>query len=195
MEQDNEDFEEQPSTEQQGYSWARSTAVDRTLLVPTASSKRISVVMPKYAKRQVAVVIFDEDGKPFLTPEGETFYNMQTERVFVGYEARDIALPGQEIFNVDLTSSYLSEYDVPALRSLISLYADLQLQVLAGKDRIDDLYFVYSKAMGLVNSAKARDGKTAKLSKTTISEGSNKQELIEEYKKEQKQTAWVPGKH
>lgn len=187
--------DEEPIIPSDGYSWAKPTAIDRTLLLPTSTTKKLAIVMPKYEKKQVAVLIRHPKTKEkFYTPEGLPYYNIQTETILTGYETKEIDLPGGEVFNVDLTSSYLTEFDVPALRSLISLYSDLQIQILNGKDRLQDLYYVYSKIMGMVNTAKAKDGKTARLSKTTISEGTSKQEILDDFHREEKKS-WVPMQH
>ena len=184
----------QPGASDAGdYSWIRPIAVDRTLLTPKATSRKMTAVLPKYVKKEVAVLILHE-GEPFYTKEGLPYYNLQEETVFAGFKTEEINLPGDEIFNIDLTSSYLSEFDVPALRQLISLYSDLQMQILRGKDKLEDLYYIYSKIMGIVDTAKSRDGKTARLSKTTISEGTSKQEIIEAFKKEQQKKSWIPGR-
>lgn len=184
---------DEPISPEQGYSWNKPIAIDRTILMPTSTSKKISVVRPRYEKKVVAVLIqHPKTGEKFYTPEGMPYYNLQEETILTGYETKEIDLPGSEIINVDLTSSYLSEFDVPALRSLISLYSDLQLQILNGKDRIQDLYYVQSKIAGIVNTAKAREGKTARLSKTTISEGTSKQQILDEFESEQKKKSWMP---
>ena len=188
--------DEEPMIPSDGYSWAKPTAIDRTLLLPTSTSKKLAIVMPKYERKQVAVLIrHPKTGEKFYTPEGLPYFNIQVETILTGYETREIDLPGGEIFNVDLTSSYLSEFDVPALRSLVSLYSDLQIQILNGKDRLQDLYYVYSKIMGIVNTAKARDGKTARLSKTTINEGTSKQQILDDFQREEKKKNWIPMQH
>ncbi len=185
---------DEPIGEDPGISWAKAIAIDRTLLMPTSTSKKISVTRPRYEKKIIAVLIrHPETGEKFYTPEGLPYYNLQEETILTGYEMREIDLPGSEIINVDLTSSYLSEFDVPALRCLISLYSDLQLQIMAGKeDRIYDLYYVQAKIAGIVNTAKARDGKTARLSKTSISEGTSKQQILDEFHQAEKKKSWSP---
>lgn len=161
--------------------------------MPTSTSKKISVVRPRYEQKIVAVLILNpKTGEKFYTPEGMPYYNLQEETILTGYETKEIDLPGAEIINVDLTSSYLSEFDVPALRSLISLYSDLQLQILNGKDRIQDLYYVQAKIAGIVNTAKGKEGKTARLAKTTISEGTSKQQILDEFANEEKKKSWSP---
>ena len=161
--------------------------------MPTSTSKKISIVRPRYEQKMVAVLIrHPKTGEKFYTPEGMPYYNLQEETILTGYETKEIDLPGSEIINVDLTSSYLSEFDVPALRSLISLYSDLQLQILSGKDRIQDLYYVQAKIAGIVNTAKAREGKTARLAKTSISEGTSKQQILDEFASEQRKKSWGP---
>ena len=183
---------EEPIGPEPGYSWAKPIAIDRTLLMPTSTSKKISVTRPRYEKKIVAVLVRRPDtGEKFYTPDGMPYYNLQEETILTGYEMKEIDLPGSEIINVDLTSSYLSEFDVPALRCLISLYSDLQLQIMGGKkDRIYDLYYVQAKIAGIVNTAKARDGKTARLSKTSISEGTSKQQILDEFESEKKKKSW-----
>lgn len=185
---------DEPIGQEAGYSWAKPIAIDRTLLMPTSTSKKISVTRPRYEKKIVAVLIrHPETGEKFYTPDGLPYFNLQEETILTGYEMKEIDLPGAEIINVDLTSSYLSEFDVPALRCLISLYSDLQLQIMAGKeDRIYDLYYVQAKIAGIVNTAKARDGQTARLSKTSISEGTSKQQILDEFQQEQKKKSWMP---
>jgi len=149
--------------------------------------------MPRYETKTVAVLIrHPKTGEKFYTPDGMPYYNLQEETILTGYETKEINLPGSEIINVDLTSSYLSQFDVPALRCLISLYSDLQIQILNGKDRIQDLYYVQTKIAGIVNTAKGREGKTARLSKTSISEGTSKQQILDEFASEQKKKGWSP---
>ena len=71
------------------YPWTKPLAVDRTLLTPKATSKKMTIVMPKYAKKEIAVLILHE-GKPFYTKEGLPYYNLQEETVFEGYETKEI---------------------------------------------------------------------------------------------------------
>jgi len=182
-----------PDDQRNDFGWQSQTEVDQSLLKPTATTTMFKIAVPVYQKAMVAVIIYDREGNPFLTPEGEPFYNIQEELVMVGTETKTIKLPGKELFNIDLTSSFLNDGEVDAIRSLISLYTDLQMDTLQGIDRRDDMYYVYGKAMGIVNSAKAREGKTARLQRTMISEGSTKQSIIEDYKKDVKKHSWLPG--
>ena len=192
-EPEDEDLDVTPLEDGQ-QQWYKSIAIDKNLLVPTATSRKIKVAMPNYETKKLAILIINpRDGQPFYTAEGYPYYQIQEQTVFTGYVSKEIPLPGHEIYNIDLTSSYLSEYDVPALRSLISLYSDLQLQTMQGKDRTEDMYYVYSKIMGMVDTAKSRDGRTARLSKTTITEGTNRQQIIDEFRQEEKKKRWIPG--
>jgi len=189
-------MEQQPQAEQPTTipdPWNSQEQIDQALITPTSTTTEFRIAVPVYQKAIVAVIIYDREGKPFLTPEGEPFYNLQEELVMAGTETKTIILPGKELFNVDLTSSFLEDHEVDALRSLISLYTDLQMDVLQGIDRRDDMYYVYGKAMGIVNTAKARSGKTARLQRTAISEGTTKQQIVEELKNEQKKRSWLPG--
>jgi len=199
-EQNNQSENDSAYSTQRGtedFGWLKPIEIDKALLTPQSSTSSFSISVPAYEKKEVAVIILDREGKPFIRPEGDPFYVMREEEVLVGFQTKEIPLPGQEIYNIDLTSSYLTDFDVPALRALISLYGDLQLQVLRGKNRIEDIYYVYNKAMAIVNTAKARNGQTARLSKTTIHEGSSKSEqsFIESYKEaEKRKRAWEPAK-
>jgi hypothetical protein len=177
-----------------GMPWKRDTEIDKTLLIPRASSQAIKLSVPRYEPQQIAVVVEKSNGTPVRTKDGKKIYRMQQEKVLTGFETSSIDLPGKEVYNVDLTSTYLTHEEAVALRTLISLYADVQLKVLTGKDWIEDLYYIYNRIMGIVDTAKSREGKTARLSKTSIAEGSSKQQIIEDFRKEQSKRAWTPGR-
>ena len=171
--------------------WYEKIAIDKAILTPQATSKKLIITLPQYEKKQVAVLIRDpRDGTVFYTSDGKPFYNLQEEEVHTGYRAQEIRLPGQEIFNVDLNSSFLSEKDVAAIRSAIALYMDLQLQTLRGKDRIEDMHYIYGRIMAVVETAKSRDGRTAELSKTTITKGMTEQAIYQQFREDEKKNRW-----
>ena len=175
--------------------WRAPIEIDKAILTPESSSLTVKITMPKFRKKSVAVIIRDKAGEPIkLAANGQLLYDVQEHEVFDGFESKKVTLPGNEIFNIDLTSSYLSEKDVPAIRAAQALYADLQLQTLKGKDKTDDMYWLYTRIMSAVNTAKARDGKTAELSKTQISRGTSEQSVIQRFKEEEKKKSWIPGR-
>ena len=177
-----------------GMPWKQPTEIDKTLLLPRASSKKMKISIPCYEKKTVAVIMQKKNGLPFKTKDGKKIYRMMEADIMSGFETKEVELPGNEIYNVDITSSYISHEEAVALRSLISLYSDIQLKVMLGKEWMEDLYYVYNRIMGMVDTAKSRDGKTARLSKTSISEGTSKQQVIEEYRKDMQKSSWRPGR-
>ena len=175
--------------------WRAPIEIDKALLTPESSSLTVKVTTPRFRKKSVAVIIRDKAGEPItLSKNGQLLYDVQEHEVFDGFESREISLPGNKMFNIDLTSSFLSERDVPAIRAAQALYADLQLQTLKGKDKTDDMYWLYTRIMSVVNTAKSRDGKTAELSKTQISRGHSEQSVIQRFKEEEKKKSWIPGR-
>jgi len=191
----NEDLQNSPTNAAIMQEWIKETAIDRAILTPQASSLKLQVTVPKLAKKLVGVLIRNKEGEPIVIKStGELLWDMMELEVPDGYETLEINLPGQEIFNIDLTSSYLSERDKVALRSAQALYADLQLQTLKGNDKTSDMYYLYTRIMSVVDTAKGENGRTAELAKTTISKGSSEQSIIQRYKEEEKKRSWIPGK-
>jgi len=175
--------------------WRAPIEIDSALLTPESSSLTVKITMPRFRKKNVAVIIRDKAGEPIiLSKNSQLLYDVQEHEVFDGFKSKEITLPGNEMFNIDLASTYLSERDVPAIRAAQALYADLQLQTLKGKDKTDDMYWLYTRIMSVVNTAKSRDGKTAELSKTQISRGHSEQSIIQRFKEEEKKKSWIPGR-
>ena len=185
-----------PQTQEQiDIGWLDKIAVDKAILTPQATSKNMMVTLPKIEKVKIAVMVRDpRDGSVFMTPKGMPYYNIEEHNVQTGYEAKQVRLPGQEVFNIDLNSTFLEPADVAAIRSAIALYMDLQLQTLAGKERIEDMHYLYGRIMAVVETAKSRHGRTAELSKTTISKGTTEQAIIQQFKAEEKRNRWMPLK-
>ena len=191
----NEDLRNSPTNAAIMQEWIKETAIDRAILTPQASSLKLQVTIPKLTKKLVGVLIRNKEGEPVIIKStGELLWDMMELEVPDGYETLEIDLPGKEIFNIDLTSSYLSERDKVAIRSAQALYADLQLQTLKGNDKTSDMYYLYTRIMSVVDTAKGENGRTAELAKTTISKGSSEQSIIQKYKEEEKKRSWIPGK-
>jgi len=191
----NEDLQNTPSNAAIMQEWIKETAIDRAILTPQASSLKLQVTVPKLAKKLVGVLIRNKEGEAVVIKRtGEPLWDMMELEVPDGYETLEINLPGQQIFNIDLTSSYLSERDKVAIRSAQALYADLQLQTLKGNDKTSDMYYLYTRIMSVVDTAKGENGRTAELAKTTINKGTSERSIIQRYKEEEKKRSWIPGK-
>lgn len=187
--------EEREQAMQSAYSLQNAEQINELIGTVSYESNKIKLYVPKTKTKSVYVALKDVHGKVMLNYNGDVLHEKTEVPVFDSWETKEVELPAPELFRRDLIYAVLDEHDRKRLDYIHRLYSRLIVAMIKdGHDFSKIVWFLSQRASTIIETSRAKDGKTLDMSKTTITQGQTTSRFIEQRIEEQMKKSWNPMK-
>lgn len=164
--------------------YSNTYQIDAKLISSDYKDQKILIKTPKFRKIKACVLFKNKDGTVKLIDGKPVVREIVKTRVADGFETLELEFPIQNLHNDSVTSSILTDSDVESIRMIDDVIYDLSLEMMLSPEIsfVKTITRLHGIKASIVDSSKGRWGRSAELSKTTITKGESKTSVYHDQK-------------